>query len=319
MTASQLAIAPQEIVITQDQIELVRRTVAKDATPDELELYFYDCRRQGVHPLDKLVYFTKRKGKYTPITSIDFMRIRAAESGEYGGNDDPVFDHDPGNDAGYPKSAFVSVYRIVQGQRCAFTATARWSEYAPDTRQPEGFMWKKMPHLMLGKVAEALALRKAFPKQLAGLYAKEEMDQAGQPEQKRQKITGKLTECKAFDNCSIAKIGKAKVVVMDGAHDSLFAQLGEREEKSELEVEVEQKAGPKGKYLELIQILTINGKPYLEGALEESVKAVQKKKDILEGTEITEADVEEYIPDLPAKEIKSGECISPVIDFGKKK
>ncbi len=42
-------------------------------------------------------------------------------------------------------------------------------------------MWKRMPHTMLAKCAEALALRKGFPRQLAGLYAKEEMDQAGSP------------------------------------------------------------------------------------------------------------------------------------------
>jgi phage recombination protein Bet len=163
--------------VTNDQMELIRTTVAKDATPDELKLFLYDCQRQGTHPLDRLLHFTKRAGKYTPITSIDFMRIRAAETGELAGSDDAVFTGTPAQN-GF--EAHVTVYRLVQGQRCAFSATARWSEYKPD----QAFMWNKMPHTMLGKCAEALALRKGFPRQLAGLYAKEEMDQAEKADRK---------------------------------------------------------------------------------------------------------------------------------------
>jgi hypothetical protein len=76
-------------------------------------------------------------------------------------------------------AATVTVWRLVQGTRCSFTATARWSEYFPGDQG--GHMWRKMPHTMLAKCAEALALRKGFPRQLAGLYAKEEMDQADSP------------------------------------------------------------------------------------------------------------------------------------------
>jgi phage recombination protein Bet len=165
--------------VTSEQIDLIRRTVAHGATDDELKLYLFDCARQGVHPLDKLVHFTKRSGKYTPITSIDFMRIRAADSGEMAGSDDPDFNgevDDSGN--GPPASATVTVYRLTQGQRFAYTATARWSEYKPESND---FMWRKMPHTMLGKCAEALALRKGFPRQLAGLYATEELDQSDGP------------------------------------------------------------------------------------------------------------------------------------------
>lgn len=172
---------PQTIAgpqVTAAELVLVKQTVAAGASDLELKLYLYDCARQGVHPLDKLIHFTVRKDKqgirkYTPITSIDFMRIRAAETNEYAGSDDAVH-------SGTPKTedftSTVTVWRLVQGTRCPFTATARWSEYKPS----DDFMWNRMPHTMLAKCAEALALRKGFPRQLAGLYAKEEMDQAGE-------------------------------------------------------------------------------------------------------------------------------------------
>ena len=144
--------------------------MANGATNDELALFLYDCERRGIHPLDKLLHFTKRGGKYTPVTSIDFMRAQAAMSGEMAGSDDPVFTMNGEK----LEAATVTVYRLTQGQRFAYAATARWSEYCPDNAQ----MWRRMPHTMLGKCAEALALRKAFPQQLAGLYSSEEMQQA---------------------------------------------------------------------------------------------------------------------------------------------
>lgn len=172
------------VAVTQDQMALIKKTIAPpDATDAELQLFVYDCTRRGTHPLDRMIHFTKRGGKYTPITGIDFMRTRAAETGEYCGSDDAVFTGEPG------KSSFeakVTVYRHVCGASRPFTATARWSEYYPGDAQ--GHMWRKMPHTMLAKCAEALALRKGFPQQISGLYTAEEMAQAGEPDAPKPRV-----------------------------------------------------------------------------------------------------------------------------------
>lgn len=188
--SSVAVIEPGELARTNGQhserppfdLELIRRTVAVGATDDELALYLHDCQRRGVHPLDRLLHFTIRKDKqgnrrYTPIVGIDLFRARAGETGQHAGTDDAVFVTEEGTK--YPQSASVTVYRIVGGVRCPFAATARWFEYKPGS---EDFMWVKMPYTMLAKCAEALALRKAFPGELGGLYTQDEMDQAGPPE-----------------------------------------------------------------------------------------------------------------------------------------
>jgi len=161
------------LVVTDDQLSLIKRTIAVGATDDELQLHIYNCQRRNCHPLDGLIHFTKRGGRYVPVVGIDYLRSRAAITREYAGNDDAVFSGVTGSDK---SAATVTVYRLVEGTRCAFTATARWTEY-----YPSGYtaMWDKMPHTMLGKCAEALALRKGFPEETSGLYLSEEMDQAG--------------------------------------------------------------------------------------------------------------------------------------------
>jgi phage recombination protein Bet len=150
-------------------LALVKRTVAPNATDDQLAMFLHDCQRRGIHPLDKLIVFTNAGGKYTPITTIDYMRSRAAESGEMAGSDDAVF----ADEGTKPTSATVTVYRLTSGTKYSYTATARFHEYYRNTPT-----WNHMPHTMLAKCAEALALRKAFPHQLAGLYTREEMQQA---------------------------------------------------------------------------------------------------------------------------------------------
>jgi phage recombination protein Bet len=168
------------ITITEAQREtFVSFISAQNPTDEELNLHFYFCALRRVHPLDRLIYFTKRSGKYTPITSIDYMRMRAEDTGAYAGNDDAVFKGAiKKGDKEYPGASTVTVYKMVNGQRCPFTGTARWSEYAPaNLNDSNAFMWKNKPYVMLAKCAEAVALRKGFPGNLNGLYTVEEFEQ----------------------------------------------------------------------------------------------------------------------------------------------
>lgn len=181
-TATELAkkeSSPLTFQYTPEQVELVKRTVCKGATNDELALFLHTAKRTGLDPLTKQLFAVKRKSKdgiqtMAIQTGIDGYRLIAARTGEHAGTDDVVYDSDT---ALNPTWAKVTVYRLVQGTRVPFAATARWKEYYP--KPPNDFMWNKMPYLMLGKVAEALALRKAFPAELSSLYTNEEMDQAG--------------------------------------------------------------------------------------------------------------------------------------------
>jgi len=163
----------------QEQVELIKQTVAKGATDLELGLFLHACKRTGLDPLMKQIYAIKRKdrasGKEVMAiqTGIDGYRLIADRTGHYAGSDEPTYLI---AEDGWPDVASVTVYKIVAGVRCPFSASARWKEYCQELSP----MWKKMPFLMLAKCAEALALRKAFPAELSGVYTHEEMMQADQ-------------------------------------------------------------------------------------------------------------------------------------------
>ena len=165
------------ITFDDEKLALIKRTIAKGATDDEFALFMHQAQRTGLDPLARQIHFQKYNTKSGPqiaiITGIDGYRLVADRTGKYAGNDEPVFD---GRIGEYPAKATVTVWKIVGGVRCNFSASAYWQEYYPG--DIKGFQWRKMPHVMLAKCAEAAALRKAFPADLSGVYTHDEMEQA---------------------------------------------------------------------------------------------------------------------------------------------
>lgn len=152
--------------------------------PDTDLLYFlYVAKRAGLDPLVKQIYAIYRwdyqtgKEKMSIQVGVDGMRVVAQRTGQYAGSNDPVFQEDLAT--GLPKMATVTVKKNINGVITDTVASARWSEYAQmDKNGLPLLKWKTMPYLMLGKCAESLALRKAFPNELSGLYTPEEMDRS---------------------------------------------------------------------------------------------------------------------------------------------
>jgi phage recombination protein Bet len=183
MTTEVATRTPSAVALTQDDIQtLVASNIIPQGTPEPtIRLFARVCAETGLSPFSRQIHLVKRPSKdrgdtFTIQTGVDGYRAIADRTGQYAGNDDPIFD-----DEGRPSKATVTVWKLVGGQRFAFTATARMGEYRP--QDPRGaFMWDRMPHLMVGKCAEILALRKAFPAELSKVRADEEMEIVDDPE-----------------------------------------------------------------------------------------------------------------------------------------
>lgn len=171
-----------QLTFTEDQVTLIKSQIAPKATNDELQLFLYQAKRTGLDPLARQIYCIHRKAKdnngnwvekMTVQTSIDGFRVIAERSGDYGGQSEPEFVEQDGKLI----ACKITVFRFRGETRYpAAVGVAYWNEYVP--KEGQDLMWKKMPHTMLSKVAEALALRKAYPQDLSGLYTNDEMQQA---------------------------------------------------------------------------------------------------------------------------------------------
>ena len=168
---------------TEEQRDLIKRTICRGATDDELAMFLATAARLGLDPIAKQIYAVKRQDYklqrevMTIQTGIDGYRLIADRTGTYAPGPEPTFAYDA---QGKLVSATASVKKLTRdGTWHIVSSTAFYDEYVQSTKdgRPMG-MWAKMGRTMLAKCAEALALRKANPADLSGIYTKEEMSQA---------------------------------------------------------------------------------------------------------------------------------------------
>jgi phage recombination protein Bet len=164
---------------TPEQTQLISNNIAPGCSNDELRLFAYACQRTGLDPFSKQIYAIKRAGKMTIQAGIDGLRSIAERTGQLDGSetlwcgDDGVWT-DVWLGSKPPAAAKTTIWRKGAGH--PFIGVARFQDY----NAGQG-LWTKMGATMIAKCSEALALRKAFPADLSGVYSTDEMDQAVEP------------------------------------------------------------------------------------------------------------------------------------------
>ena len=266
-----LTFAEGQTEFTPGQVATLRQLGVDQATREDLAIFFHQSVRTGLDPFARQIYMigrwdSKSRGmKYTIQTGIDGYRLiarRAADRArETLGYEDAQWCGEDGVwrdvwlSSTPPAAARVVVIR--NGQR--FPATALWSEYVQTNREGNPTsMWARMSSTMLAKCAEALALRKAFPQDLSGIYTTDEMAQAQneapapepapepepQPSRTRQRKAAQPEPevvdaeperaSKAQIAALVAELDRAGYATKEQKSDAIAAQLGERKSANEL-------------------------------------------------------------------------------------
>lgn len=180
-------IVPLGINETKWQI-LTQQLYPTVKSAESIALAVMICVENNFDPMKKPVHIVPvwdaKQGRYVDQVwfGINALEVIAHRTKLFAGKDKPVFGAMVEKKFGsqtimVPESCEVTVHRFVQGQKCAFTEEVFFDERCVKTKEKTlNKMWTQMPKSQLAKCALAAALRLAFPEELGGQYAAEEME-----------------------------------------------------------------------------------------------------------------------------------------------
>lgn len=188
-----LALDPTQTEWTEPQRAALEQLGIASASRGDQLVFLHQAQKTGLDPFAKQLYMIARWDaqsgghKFTIQAGIDGLRVIAERTGRYEGRtpiqwcgEDGVWRNVWLNPKQPPVAARCAVYK--RGFREPLEGVAHWSEFVQTKKGGDPtHMWATKGVHMLGKVAEALALRAAFPQDLSGIYTPEEVGEDDSP------------------------------------------------------------------------------------------------------------------------------------------
>ena len=178
---------------TQEQKDLIKRTVAANTTDDEFAMFLHFCQQSGLDPLRKQAHCIVRQGKTrqaTFMTGIDGFRARAESFPDFLGCSSAVVFEGDDFSINYGKMEVEHIARFPRKSKAPLGAWAivrrlqrtpyiHWLTW-PEIFDTNSFMHKRMPEVMAKKTVEAQALRHEYPEPFSGIYDPSEIPAEGE-------------------------------------------------------------------------------------------------------------------------------------------
>lgn len=183
--ANALTLTDEQTEFTPQQRQALQALGIGAIGPGDLQIFLHECQKTGLDPFQKQIYLIRRGDKSTIQVGIDGLRTIARravmKTGEAFGEAPILWCGGDGvwRNVWLSQQAPAAAKTSVKRGEGTFTAVALFREFAPMYNGKLSGLWAKMPAHMIGKVAEAHALRKAFPAEMSGMYTDDEMEQAG--------------------------------------------------------------------------------------------------------------------------------------------
>lgn len=169
--------------------EDVRNTLCPNADAKEIALFLELCKSQRLNPFIKDAYLVKYgNAPASMITGKEVFTKRANRNPNYEGMEAGVVVASKGPQGMHvERREGAAVYaeigeKLIGGWARVYVKGKRpvYAELALAEYSTGKSNWSKMPAVMINKCAQVAALRLAFPEEFQGMYAAEEMGQAGE-------------------------------------------------------------------------------------------------------------------------------------------